>query len=154
MRERYRVAVYVLDRSAADGQARVLCFDHVELPQAGTQIPAGGVADGETVEAAAAREVWEETGVRLGRARTLGVQQIEDRRAGVRKVTTFLAAAAVDPPARRWRHTVPSSGGEDSGLVFECFFLPLEEASAALTIDRQAEFLPRISGAWWMTDQG
>ena len=129
----------------------MLCFDHVDFPDAGTQVPAGGMADGETFEAAAAREVLEETGVTLGRARALGVQVIEDRQAGVRTVTTFLAAAAVGPPAQRWRHTVPASVGEDSGMVFDCFFLPLDEARVALTTVRQAEFLSRIPGDWWMT---
>jgi 8-oxo-dGTP pyrophosphatase MutT (NUDIX family) len=141
MRERRRVAVYVMDRLTASSECRVLCFDHADLPEAGTQIPAGGVADGETVEAAAAREVLEETGIRISRPRALGVQVLEDQDRGVRKVTTFIAAVAIDPPAGRWRHTVPPHEGEDSGMVFECFFLSFDEAAGALTIDRQGEFL-------------
>jgi 8-oxo-dGTP pyrophosphatase MutT (NUDIX family) len=145
MRERHRVAVYVLDLTTASQQSRVLCFDHVNFPEAGTQIPAGGIADGETVEAAAAREVLEETGIRISQTRALGVQVLEDHNTGVRKVTTFLAAAAIDPPAGAWRHTVPSHAGDDSGMVFECFFLDLHKAGTALTIDRQGEFLPLLT---------
>jgi 8-oxo-dGTP pyrophosphatase MutT (NUDIX family) len=144
MRERHRVAVYILDRVAAGHESRVLCFDHADFPEAGTQIPAGGIAEGETIEAAAAREVLEETGIRISQARALGVQVLEDQDLGVRKVTTFLAAVAIDPPTGGWRHTVPPHEGDDSGLVFECFFLDLQKAAAALTIDRQGEFLSRV----------
>ena len=146
MRERSRVAVYVLDRLTASSESRMLCFDHVDFPEAGTQIPAGGVAEGETVEAAAAREVLEETGIRISRTRRLGVQVLEDQ--DLRSVTTFVAAVAIDPPAVPWRHTVPSHDGEDSGMVFECFFLSLQDARVALTIDRQGEFLSLALSDW------
>jgi 8-oxo-dGTP pyrophosphatase MutT (NUDIX family) len=150
MLERHRVAVYVLDRVTGSGDtsrgSRVLCFDHADFPEAGTQIPAGGVAEGETVEAAAAREVLEETGIRMSRPRALGVQVLEDRSIGVRKLTTFLAAVAIDPPTGLWRHTVPPQTGDDSGMVFECFFLTFGEASAALTVDRQGQFLSLVPG--------
>ncbi len=41
----------------------LLVFDHVGMPEAGTQIPAGGVRPGEGLEAAVLREVVEETGL-------------------------------------------------------------------------------------------
>ncbi|HEX8094148.1 NUDIX domain-containing protein [Jatrophihabitans sp.] len=147
MRDRYRVAVYVFDGQPATA-ARVLCLDHADFPEAGTQIPAGGVDRFETLEAAAAREVLEETGIRITPARALGVQVIEDQASQVRKVTVFLAARALQVPAERWRHTVPPQEGQDAGMVFECFFLDLHQATAALQIDRQAEFLPLVPSDW------
>ncbi|MEO6701634.1 MAG: NUDIX domain-containing protein [Jatrophihabitantaceae bacterium] len=85
MRDRYRVAVYVFDRRP--GSVRLLCFDHTDFPDAGTQIPAGGVNQAETLEAAGTREVFEEAGVRITQTRALAVQVIEDQASQVRKVT-------------------------------------------------------------------
>jgi 8-oxo-dGTP pyrophosphatase MutT (NUDIX family) len=143
VRDRYRVAVYVFD-----AHGKVLCFDHADFPEAGTQIPAGGVDRFETLEAAAAREVLEETGIRITPARALGVQVIEDQASQVRKVTVFLAARALQVPAERWRHTVAPQAGQDAGMVFECFFLDVRQATAVLRIDRQAEFLPLVPSDW------
>jgi hypothetical protein len=41
----------------------VLVFDHISMPGAGTQVPAGGVKPGEGLEEAVLREVAEETGL-------------------------------------------------------------------------------------------
>jgi 8-oxo-dGTP pyrophosphatase MutT (NUDIX family) len=147
VRERHRVAVYVFGEQAGTAP-KVLCFDHVDFPDAGPQIPAGGVGRFETLEAAAAREVLEETGIRIAPARALAVQVIEDQASQVRKVTVFLAARALQVPAERWRHTVPPHDGEDAGMVFDCFLLDLHQATVALQIDRQAEFLPLVPMDW------
>lgn len=53
-----RATAYLTD--AAD---RLLVFDHVDAPAAGTQVPAGGIRPGEEPEAAVARELLEESGV-------------------------------------------------------------------------------------------
>jgi ADP-ribose pyrophosphatase YjhB (NUDIX family) len=59
-RTRLRVAAYVI----RDGSfPELLVFDHVGMPQAGTQVPAGGVRAGEDLESAVLREVAEETGL-------------------------------------------------------------------------------------------
>jgi hypothetical protein len=73
---------------------------------------------------------------------------IEDQASQVRKVTVFLAARALQVPAERWRHTVAPHGGQDAGMVFECFFLDLHQATVALRVDRQAEFLPLVPSDW------
>jgi len=146
MRDRYRVAVYVFDRRPES--VRLLCFDHTDFPDDGTQIPAGGVNQVETLEAAGAREVFEETGVQITQTRALAVQVIEDQASQVRKVTVFLAASALQVPGKRWRHTVPPHEGADAGMVFDCFFLDVQQAAAALQIDRQAEFLPLVPSDW------
>jgi len=147
MHNRTRVAVYVF-HAQPGAEVRVLCFDHADSPDAGTQIPAGGVGQAETLEAAAAREVLEETGIRITSPRALGVQVIEGGASRVGKVTVFLAAHALQVPAERWRHTVPPHDGEDAGMVFDCFFLGLRQAAVALQVDRQAEFLPLVPSEW------
>ena len=43
----------------------VLVFDHADVPDAGVQVPAGGVEAGETPAEAARRELWEESGLTL-----------------------------------------------------------------------------------------
>jgi 8-oxo-dGTP pyrophosphatase MutT (NUDIX family) len=58
---RLRVACYVTRERA--GRLELLVFDHGDFPEAGTQIPAGGVEPAETFPAAALREVREETGL-------------------------------------------------------------------------------------------
>ncbi|NUS94186.1 MAG: NUDIX domain-containing protein, partial [Nocardia sp.] len=57
---RIRVAAYVTRRRTTP---ELLVLDHVGIPEAGTQIPAGGVQPGEDLEHAVLREVAEETGL-------------------------------------------------------------------------------------------
>ncbi|MGK8466503.1 NUDIX domain-containing protein [Nocardia cyriacigeorgica] len=57
---RIRVAAYVIRYRTTP---QLLVFDHVGLPEAGTQIPAGGVHPGEALDTAVLREVAEETGL-------------------------------------------------------------------------------------------
>jgi 8-oxo-dGTP pyrophosphatase MutT (NUDIX family) len=54
-----RATAYVTDATG-----RLLVFDHVDAPAAGTQVPAGGIQPGEEPEVAVARELFEESGVR------------------------------------------------------------------------------------------
>ena len=69
---RRRVACYVVREGIAGPE--LLVFDHVDVPDAGTQVPAGGMEPGESVEEAALREVAEETGLTGARVvRLLGV---------------------------------------------------------------------------------
>jgi ADP-ribose pyrophosphatase YjhB (NUDIX family) len=135
---RIRVAIYVL-RTTSRGP-ELLVFDHRDHPQAGTQIPAGGVEAGERLHEAAVREVTEETGVGPVTVRaSLGVQQRPDRP----RLTTFYYATT-DEPRDRWFHVVDGEG-VDEGLVFDCFFVPVTEALKRLP-DEQAEFIPVLLG--------
>ncbi len=58
---RIRIAAYVLRRAASGPE--LLVFDQAGDPEAGTQIPAGGVRAGEPLREAVLREVAEETGL-------------------------------------------------------------------------------------------
>lgn len=54
------LSVLVCDSSRG---LELLVFDHRDYPEVGTEIPAGGVDTGESIEQAVLREVLEETGV-------------------------------------------------------------------------------------------
>jgi 8-oxo-dGTP pyrophosphatase MutT (NUDIX family) len=56
-----------------DARGRLLVFDHVHSPEAGTQVPAGGIKRGEQPDVAVLRELAEESGVTTARiVRKLG----------------------------------------------------------------------------------
>lgn len=119
---RMRVAAYVVRHRSA---AELLVFDHVGMPDAGTQVPAGGVEPGEDPVAAVLREVVEETG--LTAATVIGRIAVDDRphpyTGHPRRTTYFLLLAPADTPDA-WHHRVRGDG-DDSGLLFACRFLPL-----------------------------
>jgi len=139
------VVVYVT--RVVDGLVQVLVFDHRDVPEAGTQVPAGGVHAGERVDATARREVLEETGVDDVRVvGVLGVQQHPHPDTGDPRVSAVLHAETEHRPDT-WTHTVggdPRDG--DWGLVFACRFATVERAGAEL-VDHQADLLHLLLGA-------
>lgn len=138
---RIRVAAYVIrNRSSPE----LLVFDHVDAPEAGTQIPAGGVDPGEALEDAVIREVAEETG--LTGVSVIGAIATDDRphsETGQPRRTTFFHLTAPVDTADAWEHRVEGEG-EDAGMVFACRFqpLPLSEGLA----DTQDAWLSRLDG--------
>jgi 8-oxo-dGTP pyrophosphatase MutT (NUDIX family) len=112
---RQRVVVYV-ERDDA-----LLVFDHRDFPEAGTQVPAGGVEPGERLIEAAIREVEEETGVCLrGPLTLLGTHEHLDG-LGRPALSHFFRADAPNALPTAWQHVVSGEGG-DAALVFECRF--------------------------------
>jgi 8-oxo-dGTP pyrophosphatase MutT (NUDIX family) len=137
---RLRVAAYVL-RATATGP-ELLVFDHVDFPEAGTQVPAGGLEPGETPVAAALREVAEETGLTGVRpVGELGVSAHPHPVTGQPRRTTYVQLSAGAVPAGEWTHRV-AGGGEDGGLRFACRFVPLPLTGGL--DDHQDEFLDRL----------
>ncbi|WP_030959731.1 NUDIX hydrolase [Streptomyces sp. NRRL S-378] len=119
---RIRVAAYVIRNRAVP---EVLVFDHMGMPEAGTQVPAGGVKSGEELEEAVLREVAEETGLLAATVvRQIAVESKPRPDSGQPRRTTFffLRASAETPDA--WDHHV-NGDGDDAGLTFTCRFLPL-----------------------------
>jgi 8-oxo-dGTP pyrophosphatase MutT (NUDIX family) len=114
---RKRVVVYV---ERDDG---LLVFDHRDHPEAGTQVPAGGVEQDEELVQAAIREVQEETGVRLDSELTLlGTHEHLDG-LGSPALSYFFHADAPAGLPQSWQHVV-SGQGSDAALVFNCRFDP------------------------------
>lgn len=119
---RIRVAAYVIRRRASP---ELLVFDHVGIPQAGTQVPAGGAHPGEELEQAVLREVAEETGLlTTSVVRRIIVEDKPHPDTGHPRRTTYFHLEAPTTTADAWHHTVCGDGG-DAGLTFACRFLPL-----------------------------
>jgi ADP-ribose pyrophosphatase YjhB (NUDIX family) len=138
---RVRVAVYVI-RNAPDGH-ELLVFDHRDQPEAGTQVPAGGVDEGESIEEAVYREVREETGISdLILHSSLGVQQRPHPHTGQPRVTIFYHASTKTEMSR-WSRQIEEGTGDDRGMIFDCYFIRLSE-SVGLLPDRQDEFVSKL----------
>ena len=106
------------------GERQLLVFTHRDYPDAGVQVPAGTVEDGESIESALLREVEEETGLAdLSIVRKLGVYDwINPANGRLHMRHVFHLCAPADAPDR-WQWT-ETSGGEvpdHEGYVF-CFY--------------------------------
>ena len=142
-RPRIRVAAYVIRNRAVP---EVLVFDHIGMPEAGTQVPAGGVKSGEELEDAVLREVVEETGLLTATVvRQIAVEGKPHPDTGQPRRTTFFFLQASAETRDAWNHHVKGDG-EDAGLIFACRFLPLplEQPLA----DDQDAWLGHIDPRW------
>jgi 8-oxo-dGTP pyrophosphatase MutT (NUDIX family) len=113
-----RVVAYVVRDGA------LLVFDHRDVRQAGTQVPAGTVDDNEDPGDAVVREVLEECGVRTQLLRELGTTDAIAPRGEPRR--NFFFHLTTDDPRDEWEHVVAGGGGDD-GMVFACRFAPLSD---------------------------
>ncbi len=120
---RQRVLAYVTRER--DGRTELLVFDHRDHPGAGTQVPAGRVDPGETVEQCLRRELHEEAGldaVRIVRELpVLGGWVAASRYEN----HAFEVRVAGTEPADAWEHVV-AGDGDDAGLVFCYRWVPVE----------------------------
>jgi len=94
---------------------RIVAFHH---PTAGTQLVKGGINPGEPPLKAAARELWEETGIPVRAGLLLGhSDQIVPG-----EIWHFALLRPAPPVAERWQHQTH----DDHGHVFDCFWQPLD----------------------------
>ncbi|MCO5972442.1 NUDIX hydrolase [Actinoallomurus soli] len=142
-RPRIRVAAYVIRHRAVP---ELLVFDHVDMPQAGTQIPAGGVHPDEELHQAVLREVVEETGLLTATViRPITVEDKPHPDTRQPRRTTYFHLQAPATTADAWHHTV-GGAGDDAGLTFFCRFVPLP-LERSLTDDQDA-WLGHLDPRW------
>jgi ADP-ribose pyrophosphatase YjhB (NUDIX family) len=131
--QRLRVVAYV-----TRGR-ELLVFDHADLPEAGTQVPAGRLDPGESLEDGLARELDEEVGIRARVVRELG--QVTRRQGDGKVYESHYLRLETDDPRDAWEHVVRGDG-DDAGLVFVCRFVPLDPLPELA--GRQGEFLHEL----------
>jgi 8-oxo-dGTP pyrophosphatase MutT (NUDIX family) len=113
----------------------VLVFRHVDFPDAGIQVPAGTVREGEPPAVAVVREAWEETGLDTFKSiRPLGLSEFDARPHGKDELHRrhFYHLPLKGLSAERWRYDElePEGGGE--AIAFELYWLSLAEAGEQL----------------------
>ncbi|MEE6164181.1 MULTISPECIES: NUDIX hydrolase [unclassified Mycolicibacterium] len=141
------MAAYVLRQRQS---WELLVFDQARHPQAGTQIPAGGVQPHETPEEAVVREVREETGLEGLRIRAHLVTDDQPHPlTGQPRSTTFFVIDVDTETPDTWEHMVHGDDA-DEGLVFVCRFvsLPLRQSLA----DHQDAWLELIDSSFTTSD--
>jgi 8-oxo-dGTP diphosphatase len=115
---------------------RLLVFRHPYAPDAGIQVPAGTIRDGEQPEDAVMREAWEETGLpELEMVRFLGERWLHRSDVGLDQIHHrhfYHLRCTTEPPAT-WRHeeTDPSDGSPGP-IVFEFFWARLPDEGPEL----------------------
>lgn len=125
---------------------KLLVFSHPRYPEAGIQVPAGTVEEGESLEEAVLREAREETGLDdLEIQSYLGVREYlsASDRPGVQRRHFFHLALCGEAPTR-WRHyeKYPSDGSNEP-IEFEFFWARLPDEVPELA-GGQGELLHRL----------
>jgi len=123
-----KVVAYITRESSA-GERVLLVFDHRDYPEAGVQVPAGTVDEGEQPEDAVMREVAEETGlegcVLLAKLAVYDWPNPETGKINERHVF-HLAAPQGTAEAWTWVETDGGRVSELEGYVFQFRWVPLD----------------------------
>jgi 8-oxo-dGTP pyrophosphatase MutT (NUDIX family) len=130
---RYRKVVAYITRTTPNGSTELLVFDHRDYPDSGTQVPAGTVEEGESIEAALAREVLEETGrADLRPMRMLAhYDWVHPRTGNIHERHVFhLEAPPGVPDAWSWIETSGGGVSDEDGYVFVYRWVPLNDVPA------------------------
>ena len=142
---RVRAASYIT-RTGRQGP-ELLVFSYPAAPEAGTQLPGGGIEPGERPDAAAIREAVEETGIQ-GSLELHGVVGVQQGTYGTGDPCISIYFHLVtDEPRNGWIHTViGDEGAWDTGLQVDCRFATLTEAAQLLETNwhHQAEYVDSL----------
>lgn len=109
-------------RANGDGR-QLLVFRERADPDAGVQVPKGGIEPDETPDRAVRRELREEAGLEHDRP-VYHLASDRYRRADGKRVARHFFHFPVSEARDEWAHEVDGDG-EDSGLVYELFWQPL-----------------------------
>lgn len=121
--------------------SRLLVFSHPYAPEAGIQVPAGTVQDGERPEDAVLREAWEETGLAdLALVRPLGEQMRDMSDFGKDELhhRSFYHLRCTSDPPDRWQHYEVDPADGDEPPLFELFWVQLPDGVPDLIADHGA----------------
>ncbi len=137
-----KALAYITNR---DGE--LLVFLHRDFPEAGLQVPAGTVADGEDPDAAALREVFEESGLKDARLVGLLGSYDWDARPDRDEIhERHVYHLELDGPAPSdWLHYEqdPSDGG--APIAFSFFWMRLDDPALDLA-GGQGDLLDKLRG--------
>lgn len=135
-----KVLAYITRRD----NTQVLVFQHRHYPEAGLQVPAGTVEDGEELIAALLREIDEESGLsQLTLIRHLATEPFySESKAEWQERNVFHLQAPDDLPDS-WLHVV-KAGEEDEGLHFEYSWVSSSQSKATLS-SGQGQWLDKIN---------
>ena len=107
-----------------DGRIELLVFDQPADPEAGTQVPAGRLEAGESLEQGLLRELYEEAGIDeveiVRELRVLGDWLDESPY----QEHAFEVRSRGETPDS-WEHIVQGDG-EDAGMIFSYRWLPID----------------------------
>jgi 8-oxo-dGTP diphosphatase len=133
---RTRVLAYI-----TRNRSEILVFKRdASYPDAGVQVPGGGLEPNETLEAGALREAFEETGLRIsGKPEFIGTRIRQSQLNGPQHEHYFWLEADPSTPDA-WTHNV-SAGELDKGMNFHHEFVPLEQPGIDWELDW---FLPQL----------
>jgi 8-oxo-dGTP diphosphatase len=121
---------------------RLLVFSHPDFPDAGIQVPAGTVKQGEPPEDAVVREAIEETGLtELELVQFLGDQTFDMSAFGKNEIhhRRFYRLRCTTTPPETWQHFEPDPpAGTIAPIRFEFFWAQLPDGVPQLTADHDS----------------
>jgi len=131
MNHKQKVLAYFYRRNAS--KLQVLVFDHQGMPEAGTQIVGGTVEENEDLKLALKREIFEEAGIIIEENELTFLANTTYQRKDRPEINhrTYFKIDGAKLP-EHWSHRVISDG-EDNGLIFLFYWIPLEQAFEKLT---------------------
>ena len=141
---RHKVFAYITNRG------RLLVFTHPLAPEAGVQVPAGTIEEGEDPDVVVLREAWEETGLHeLTLVGLLGERVFDASPLGRDELNVcrfYHLRCAGDPPDL-WTHfeRYPSDG-TTVPIPFDFFWARLPHEAPALIADHDS-CLPQLLAA-------
>ena len=137
-----KVVTYII----SDG--KLLVFDHPDIPEAGTEVPAGTIEQGEPPDEAAIREAFEETGLSpLVLRRFLGEREFDAAPFGRDEIhhRFFFHLEYEGDSPDRWRHFEEQPSDGDEPVEFELYWVEMPNEVPEL-IAGQGDVLHMIAG--------